>query len=133
MKFHTSLPVKDIEATKEFYTILFGTGPIKEKVDYLKFLPENINLNLTFSKSENINSDLHLGLQFSNKEELDSIYKRLESGGLLETTNKKREDSICCYARQDKFWVKDPSGYEWEIYSVLEDSEIFMSENSSCC
>jgi hypothetical protein len=32
----------------------------------------------------------------------------------------------CCHANQDKFWVKDPDGVEWEVYHLnydLEDDE----------
>ena len=29
----------------------------------------------------------------------------------------------CCYARQDKFWVNDPDGTEWEVYYFHEDAE----------
>ena len=25
----------------------------------------------------------------------------------------------CCYAVQDKTWVKDPDGNEWEVFVVL--------------
>ena len=27
----------------------------------------------------------------------------------------------CCYATQDKTWVKDPDGNEWEVFVVLQD------------
>ena len=28
--------------------------------------------------------------------------------------------AICCYARQDKVWARDPDGVDWEHYTVLE-------------
>lgn len=28
----------------------------------------------------------------------------------------------CCYAIQDKTWVTDPDGNEWEVFVVLEDN-----------
>ena len=28
----------------------------------------------------------------------------------------------CCYALQDKTWVRDPDGNEWEVFVVLEDN-----------
>jgi hypothetical protein len=28
----------------------------------------------------------------------------------------------CCYAVQDKTWVHDPDGNEWEVFVVLEDN-----------
>ena len=29
----------------------------------------------------------------------------------------------CCHANQDKFWVKDPDGVEWEVYVLNHDIE----------
>jgi hypothetical protein len=38
----------------------------------------------------------------------------------------EERDTTCCYARQDKFWVRGaPGGERWEIYVVLEDSPTF--------
>jgi len=28
----------------------------------------------------------------------------------------------CCYATQDKAWVRDPDGNEWEVFVVLQDN-----------
>jgi len=39
-------------------------------------------------------------------------------------------DTTCCYARQDKFWVKGaPGGERWEIYTVLADSATFWGQD----
>ncbi len=35
----------------------------------------------------------------------------------------------CCYALQDKTWVRDPDGNEWEVFVVLEDN---LAETSPC-
>jgi hypothetical protein len=32
-------------------------------------------------------------------------------------------DTTCCYARQDKIWVRDPDGTPWEVFATHEDSE----------
>ena len=29
----------------------------------------------------------------------------------------------CCHANQDKFWVQDPDGVEWEVYHLNYDLE----------
>jgi hypothetical protein len=29
----------------------------------------------------------------------------------------------CCHANQDKFWVVDPDGAEWEVYHLNYDLE----------
>jgi hypothetical protein len=44
----------------------------------------------------------------------------------------EERDTICCYARQDKFWVTGaPDGERWEIYTVLEDSPSFWGQEGS--
>jgi hypothetical protein len=30
--------------------------------------------------------------------------------------------TTCCYALQDKAWVNDPDGNEWEVFTVIEDN-----------
>ena len=32
-------------------------------------------------------------------------------------------DTTCCYARQDKIWVRDPDGTPWEIFVTHADVE----------
>src|SRR5262249_36063555 len=36
----------------------------------------------------------------------------------------------CCYALQDKAWVRDPDGNEWEVFTVIADVE---QKESTCC
>ena len=45
----------------------------------------------------------------------------------------ERESSICCYADQDKFGVRDPDGYEWELFYLLSDAHVKIQEEASCC
>jgi hypothetical protein len=35
----------------------------------------------------------------------------------------------CCYATQDKTWVRDPDGNEWEAFVVLRDN---LPESAAC-
>jgi hypothetical protein len=42
-------------------------------------------------------------------------------------------DTTCCYARQDKIWVRDPDGTPWEVFATLEDTEECCSEPEACC
>ena len=49
----------------------------------------------------------------------------------------------CCHANQDKFWVRDPDGVEWEVYYLNYDLEdeapvahagaLPMAKDASCC
>ena len=42
-------------------------------------------------------------------------------------------DTDCCYAKQNKTWVHDPDGNEWEVFVVLEDNLPEKSAGSACC
>jgi lactoylglutathione lyase len=39
----------------------------------------------------------------------------------------------CCYAIQDKTWVTDPDGNEWEAFVVLEDNLPETEQAIGCC
>jgi hypothetical protein len=49
----------------------------------------------------------------------------------------------CCHANQDKFWVRDPDGVEWEVYHLNYDLEdetpsartgsLPMAKDAACC
>jgi hypothetical protein len=38
--------------------------------------------------------------------------------------------TTCCYAVQDKTWVSDPDGNEWEAFVVLQDN---LVASNACC
>ena len=64
---------------------------------------------------------------------VDAEQTRLAEAGLVSVDER---DTTCCYAKQDKFWVKDaPNGESWEFYTVLEDSATFYGADDSqaCC
>ena len=43
-------------------------------------------------------------------------------------------DCDCCFANQDKFWVEDPDGREWEIYVLNRDlDEPGGRDEEACC
>ena len=37
----------------------------------------------------------------------------------------------CCHAKQDRVFVTDPDGAEWEWYTVLDDADS-LTKSSSC-
>lgn len=134
LKFHVALHVSDIAKTKAFYTRLFDAEPLKEKPDYLKFELDNPGLIITFLQApERVQKDFgHLGLKVMNAEILEerraALGKELEIG--LEEKN-----TACCYAKQDKFWINDPDGYEWEVYQLIADvaENAPAPESAPCC
>ena len=56
-------------------------------------------------------------------------------------SSRLEEQTTCCYAVQDKIWVKDPGGAPWEIYTVLADAGTdggcgcgpAAAEDEACC
>ena len=64
--------------------------------------------------------------------------QRLIAGGRWEATVLPRSEmqTTCCYALQDKTWVNDPDGNEWEVFAVLADNlseEVQGAADKTCC
>lgn len=131
-KFHIGLNVSNIEATVNFYRHLFGIEPVKEKRDYAKFELDNPGLVISFIESpEKVGSHFgHLGIRVNSDSELEekkaAVSTHLNIGLEEENTN-------CCYAHQNKFWVNDPDGYEWEVYHFLKDAENPERYSAAAC
>jgi hypothetical protein len=74
----------------------------------------------------------HLGIQVGSTADVLATRLRWERVGLL---TRDEMQTSCCYAKQDKTWVRDPDGNEWEVFVVLEDNlpETAGSASVSCC
>ncbi len=73
----------------------------------------------------------HLGVEVEDTGTVDAEQTRLAVAGLASADER---DTTCCYARQDKFWVQGaPGGEQWEVYTVLADSETFSGGDGQCC
>lgn len=120
-KFHLSLFVSDTDKTVDFYTKLFGREPVKVKTDYAKFELEDPALVISFIQSpEKVQSNFgHLGFMVNSTAAVDERKAALKS--LNVEIGLEEQEVACCYAKQDKFWVNDPDGYEWEVYHFIED------------
>ncbi len=132
-KFHIGMHVSDIQKTVDFYQHLFGAQPVKQKDDYAKFELDNPGLVISFIESPGkVGHQFgHLGIRVNSQEELES--KKKDVSNYLQITLQE-EATNCCYAIQNKFWVNDPDGYEWEVYHFLEDVENKPKYSvASCC
>ena len=132
MKTHVSINVSDVRESVAFYTKMFGVEPFKVKEDYAKFDVANPPLNFTmnqmpFAKGGSLS---HLGLQVESTDEVLEIGKRWQQNGLI-TLDELKTD--CCYALQDKIWVTDPDGNNWEVFVVLGDTSEKDIAASACC
>ena len=83
MRFHTSLPVKNIHDTVTFYRILFDADSVKTKRDYAKFLPADAGLNISFHESAVAGelTALHLGLEMPDRGRARPGARASRSGG----------------------------------------------------
>jgi catechol 2,3-dioxygenase-like lactoylglutathione lyase family enzyme len=129
-----ALNVDDIDEAVAFYSRLFGTEPAKRRRGYANFAIADPPLKLVLMEHSGQSGSLnHLGVEVAGTSDLDAEQARLAAAGLALADER---DTTCCYARQDKFWVKDaPDGESWEFYTVLEDSQTFYGEDAgpACC
>ncbi|MFQ4143130.1 ArsI/CadI family heavy metal resistance metalloenzyme [Chlorogloeopsis sp. ULAP02] len=118
LKTHVALKVTNLEKSIEFYQAMFGVEPMKHKVDYAKFDIASPPLNLTLNLATSVVSGgalSHLGVQVESTEDVKAAIKRFGDAGLNLFTE---ENTDCCYALQDKVWVTDPDGNQWEVFVV---------------
>ena len=120
-KIHVALNTNKFDESVAFYKGFFGGDPVKLKPGYAKFELEEPGLNFTLNRSKEAPRDPgalnHLGIQVKSAEEVANATKRLAAAG-FETL--EENDTVCCYALQDKVWVSDPNGYRWEVFVVKE-------------
>lgn len=129
LKAHLALNVKNVEHSTEFYKRMLGLEPSKVRQGYAKFDVENPPLNLTLNQvafSER-GALSHLGIQVSSTDDVLAMREKWAEAGLV---TRDEMQTNCCYALQDKTWVHDPDGNEWEVFVVLEDN---LTETTACC
>jgi catechol 2,3-dioxygenase-like lactoylglutathione lyase family enzyme len=129
LKAHLAINVKDVETSIEFYKKMFGIEPSKVRTGYAKFDVANPPLNFTLNQVPfgERGALSHLGIQVASTGDVLAMREQWRQSG-LETRDEM--DTNCCYAIQDKTWVFDPDGNEWEVFVVKEDN---LAETSMCC
>jgi catechol 2,3-dioxygenase-like lactoylglutathione lyase family enzyme len=131
---HISLNVSDLGRSTEFYRRFLGE-PKKLKSDYAKFVNAEPEIHLALQPGRRASAGggslSHLGIRVDSPEDVRRWKNELAARG-LPTEEEKRE--ACCYALQEKFWVSDPDGNRWEVYTVLEDLEQNAdAAGTTCC
>jgi catechol 2,3-dioxygenase-like lactoylglutathione lyase family enzyme len=133
-KVHLHIAASDFDAAVDFYRRFFGTEPIKLKPGYAKFLPEWAPVNLAISEHavDGVGAINHVGIQLPDPEAVQKHLNRMHLAGLASRVEMGVD---CCHANQDKFWVVDPSGIEWEVYHLNFDIEgaVSTKASSACC
>jgi catechol 2,3-dioxygenase-like lactoylglutathione lyase family enzyme len=126
-----ALNVDDLDAAIAFYSRLFATEPAKTKPGYANFAVAEPPLKLVLIENPGEGGSInHLGVEVADVDTVDAEQTRLGAHGLA---GLEERGSVCCYAKQDKFWVEGaPNGEQWEIYTVLEDADV-MQGDAACC
>ena len=129
LKAHLALNVRNVEQSIEFYRKMLGIEPSKVGPGYAKFDVQNPPLNLTLNQASFSERGAlsHLGIQVSSTEDVMSVRQEWIDAGLI---TRDEMQTNCCYAVQDKTWVHDPDGNEWEAFVVLQDN---LQTTSMCC
>ena len=130
-----ALNVDDLNTSVAFYSKLFGTPPAKVRDGYANFAVAEPPLKLVLIENPGQGGSVnHLGVEVADVDSVDAEQTRLAGVGLASVDER---NTVCCYAKQDKFWVQGaPNGEQWEIYTVLADSPTFWAEDesgSTCC
>jgi catechol 2,3-dioxygenase-like lactoylglutathione lyase family enzyme len=128
LKAHLALNVHDVQKSLEFYRKLLGIEPSKVRTGYAKFDVQNPPLNLTLNEVAFAGRGAlsHLGIQVASTDDVLAMRDKWVESGLI---TRDEMQTNCCYATQDKTWVQDPDGNEWEVFVVLQDN---LPETAPC-
>jgi catechol 2,3-dioxygenase-like lactoylglutathione lyase family enzyme len=135
LKPHVSLNVANIDASVAFYEKAFGVPATKRRHGYAKFdlSAPSLNLSMVEAPRTGMNAS-HFGIQVASSEDVASAWARFKEAGLK---TKTEENTSCCYALQDKVWVEDPDGNEWEVFVVKGDTDTMLDDTvrakPACC
>ena len=135
LKAHLAINVRDVEKSIEFYKKMFDIEPSKVRTGYAKFDVANPPLNFTLNQVAFSDSGAlsHLGIQVATTDDVVAVRDQWKEKGLVP---REEMQTTCCYALQDKAWVFDPDGNEWEVFVVLKDNlseKVQGSADKTCC
>lgn len=131
LKAHLAINVQSVEQSIEFYRLMFGIEPSKVRTGYAKFDVQSPPLNFTLNERSGVQAGAlsHLGIQVATTGDVLALSEKWREAGLAP---RDEMQTSCCYAVQDKAWVADPDGNEWEVFVVLEDN-LPETGGGSCC
>jgi catechol 2,3-dioxygenase-like lactoylglutathione lyase family enzyme len=118
--FHVALYVQDLSAAVARYRKLLGQEPAKLRHDYAKFEIADPPVILSLNTGGEPGTVSHLGIRYPGTGDVASelVRARQEELELL-----AQKGTTCCYAKADKFWVRDADGLPWEMYTLLADAD----------
>jgi catechol 2,3-dioxygenase-like lactoylglutathione lyase family enzyme len=116
--FHVAVYVRSIPEAVEQYRKVLGIEPAKVRHDYAKFELHDPPVIFSLNVGGEPGNLSHLGIRYSGTGEVASEMVRVKQA---EVPLLQQEGTTCCYAKADKFWVRDADGIPWEMYALLED------------
>lgn len=126
--FHVALYVSDLDAAIARYRTILGQEPAKVRHDYAKFEIADPPVVLSLNTGGEPGMVSHLGIRYPGTGDVASELARAKRDGLelLE-----QPGTTCCYAKADKFWVRDADDMPWEMYTVLADADVETAADPS--
>lgn len=118
--FHVSLNVRSIPEAVDRYRKILGAEPAKLRADYAKFELADPPLVLSLNLGGTPGTVGHLGIRRQDSGAVAAELKRAAADALEPFS---QEGVTCCYAKADKFWVRDADGIAWEMYAFLADAD----------
>ena len=132
-----ALNVDNLDEAIDFYTKMFGTGPVKVKPGYANFAIAAPPLKLVlFSGAGEPGTLNHLGVEVPSADAVAAADARLSAEGLATTAV---AETTCCFAAKTETWLEAPDGQRWEWYVKHDDIDEFgkdvavPSSGSACC
>ena len=127
-----ALRVADLDGSVAFYSKLFNAEPAKRRPGYANFAIDEPPLKLVLIEGQSGEPTAldHLGVEVFTTEDVQAATIRLTDAGLVTLSEDNTE---CCYALQDKVWVRGPGSEPWEVYVVKADAETLAKQPESAC
>jgi catechol 2,3-dioxygenase-like lactoylglutathione lyase family enzyme len=125
--FHVAVYVRSIPEAVEKYRKLLGIEPAKVRHDYAKFELQDPPVIFSMSLGGEPGTLSHLGIRYPGTGDVASEMLRVKQ---TDTPLFKQEGTTCCYAKADKFWVRDEDGIPWEMYTLLADVDAETAADS---
>jgi catechol 2,3-dioxygenase-like lactoylglutathione lyase family enzyme len=118
--FHVAVYVKDIPTAVAHYEKQLGIAPAKVRHDYAKFEIDDPPVILSLNTGGEPGTLSHLGIRYPGTGDVASELVRAKG---QELDLLEQQGTTCCYAKADKFWVRDVDGVPWELYTLLADAD----------
>ena len=121
-RIHIHVGVENLGESRVFYTNMFGADPKKEEKEYVQWILDDPKVNFSIStKVPTLGLD-HLGIQVESDLEMEQMRESFRNADIATHSD---GETVCCYARSDKSWIRDPSGISWETFYSMNDEVVY--------